>query len=434
MTWKFDHEGTSTSDNYKALRDFFFSEDSEDENRTSVEPTNNEDGVRSIEDFAFDDSNGMKNSTIQKSVRADDITWTLDHKGTVTIHNNEDMHDFAHSRVTWLLHRNREEIQSVIIMDGVTSIEAFAFQNCPNLTSVTIPDSVESIGFHAFAGCEKLPGIRIPKSVTSLDYSVFFGCKSLTSIEVDPENEHYSSDDGVLFNKEQTVLILYPMRKKGKYTLPSTVTAIKYTAFYNCRKLTGFEAAPESENYSSDDGILFNKDQTMLVKCPMKRKGKYVVIPSTVTSIGPGAFNRCKRLKSIEIPDSVTNIEACAFDGCKKLKSITIPEGVTKIAEGTFFGCSRLKEITIPDRVSSIGKWAFKDCKRLKSISIGTNVTCIVEGAFSDCSSLKDVYYAGNIKQWHSIEISVDNYFLKEAVIHCKDGTIQYESKFPLDL
>ena len=93
-------------------------------------------------------------------------------------------------------------IKSVIIESGVTSIGDEAFSGCRSLTNVTIPDSVTSIGDSAFYNCASLTSVTIPDSVTSIDDWTFSSCTSLTSIEVSGNNKNYSSADGVLFNKD----------------------------------------------------------------------------------------------------------------------------------------------------------------------------------------------------------------------------------------
>jgi len=209
------------------------------------------------------------------------------------------------------------------IPDSVMSIRKQAFYYCTRVKSVIIPNSVTSIGEQAFYYCIKLKNIQIPKSVTSIGSYAFGECMSLTNILVDEANNDFSSVDGVLFDKKQTKLIIYPSAKIGEnYKIPDSVTSIDDYAFSNCSSL------------------------------------KTITIPSSVTRIGEGAFLKCTALTKIAIPTSVTSIGNIAFDGCSSLETITIPAAsrLTSIGSSAFRYCSSLTSITIPSSVTSI--WA----------------------------------------------------------------------------
>ena len=240
------------------------------------------------------------------------------------------------------------------IYDGelylVVGIGDNAFRGCSFLTSVTIPNSVTSIGDYSFYGCRGLTSVAIPNSVTSIGEGVFWGCIGLEIINVDTGNQNYSSADGVLFNKDKTTLYCYPAGKKTiDYQIPNSVTSIRMAAFSWCSALTS------------------------------------VTIPNSVTSIGDNAFEYCRSLTSVTIPNSVTAIGSSAFEGCRSLTSVTIPNSVTSIGYQAFGYCSSLTSVTIPNSVTSIGNEAFGYCSSLTSVTIPNSVTSIGEWAFHGC-------------------------------------------------
>ena len=283
-------------------------------------------------------------------------------------------------------------LTSITIPNSVTSIGRFAFKDCKSLTSVTIPNGVTDFDWWAFAGCSSLKSITIPSSVTSIGYRAFDNCDKLNQINVDTANTVYSSENGVLFNKNKTELIRYPEGKADtSYSIPNSVTSIGIWAFDNCDKLNQINVDTANTKFSSVNGVLFNKDKTELIRYPEGKTDTSYAIPNSVTSIDYDAFCGCSSLTSITIPNGVTSIGGSAFEDCSSLTSITIPNSVTSIDISTFSGCSRLASITIPNSVTSIDYAAFSGCSRLTSITIPDSVTSIGKYAFCGCSSLASI-------------------------------------------
>ena len=244
-------------------------------------------------------------------------------------------------------------LTSVTIGNSVTSIGSSAFLKCSSLTSVTIPNSVTSIGDYVFQGCSRLTSVTIPNSVTSIGGAAFYKCSRLTSPVYNahvfaymPESYSgaYTIPDGIESiageafrdcSRLTSVTIPNSVTSIGEYafswcsgltsvTIPNSITSIGSSAFYLCSSLTSISVATDNPNYSSKDGVLFNKQQTTLIQCPLGgKKGEYV-IPYSVTSIGTHAFYECSRLTSVTIPNSVTSIGDRAFMYCSGLTSVTL--------------------------------------------------------------------------------------------------------------
>ena len=160
---------------------------------------------------------------------------------------------------------------SVTIPDGVTIIKYSAFQNCTDLTEVTFGNSITTIEYSAFYYCLSLKQVTIPKSVTNIGVNVFFYCTALTHINVDAANPAYSSENGVLFNKDKTTLLRYPAAKPGTtYTVPKSVTCIGESAFGQCtalKELTLSENVSKIESYAFEDFAAITK-MTVLATVP----------------------------------------------------------------------------------------------------------------------------------------------------------------------
>ncbi len=301
----------------------------------------------------------------------------------------------------------------------VTTIFDAAFNFEPDMSSVTIPAYVDKI-INTFGS----------------------QCFNVKNIYVDERNQHYSSQDGNLFNKDKTKLLRYAIgNDRQHYTIPDTVTTIKefafcrmYTtlnltipasvttieefAFYNSHHLYNINVDKDNPNYMSEDGVLFNKDQTKLICFPALKVGAYhwggyendgvdttkdsYTIPYGVKEIGNGAFSSCEELAKIEMPDSVEIIGENAFERCYNLENVVLPESIRDIKRYAFFE-SGLKSIHISDSVESIGNQAFEGSKNLSEINIGNNIKSIGWGAFS-----RTEYYE-NADNWEDNALYIGN-------------------------
>ncbi len=234
------------------------------------------------------------------------------------------------------------------------------------ITVLKISERIKNI--ESFGICENVVSVDIPSNVHNIGECPFFSCKKLERIDVSPENPNYTSEDGVLYNKDKTELIAVPATTKGGFNVQLSVETIKADAFSNCVELTSVKISSDKANigednpfagcsmlrhiivssespyYTTVDGVLYNKDMSMLICVPASTTGDFV-IPSSVKIIGENAFKNCKYLTSVEIPDSVIQIESEAFLGCSRIKAITVPSGVSEIGYDVFSECDNLTEV-----------------------------------------------------------------------------------------
>jgi hypothetical protein len=270
-------------------------------------------------------------------------------------------------------------IKGIILPSNLKTIGNNAFYYCNYLTSITILDNVTTIGTSAFRRCTDLTSITIPNSVTSIGDYAFSDCVSLASITVADGNTMYTSENGVLFNKEKTTLIRYPRAKSETfYDIPDSVTTIEASAFYGCNNLTSIAIS---------NTITAIEDSTFYGCSNLTG----ITIPNSVTSIGVSAFAGCISLTGTTIPDSVMSIGDSAFQNCENITEILIPSGVTTVGSSVFFGCFKLSSVTIPDGVTDIGASAFQYCTSLIGVTIPDSVISIEKDAFRYCTSLTDI-------------------------------------------
>lgn len=254
---------------------------------------------------------------------------------------------------------------SVYIPSSVISIGTGAFSRCSSLKELSLTENLRTIGDNAFEYCSGLTNVDIPRRVSSIGVAAFSNCGKLKEFTVNRNNVYFSAKDGVLFNYSKTTLICYPCGMNnssysvpegvttiGQFAfencselteiiLPQTLITIKSGAFYDCESIKKFDipasvtdiaqdaflygcSSLEEINvaygntvYSSDKGVLFNKDKTMLIRYPVMCElpcvwGEYV-LPETVKTIGQEAFFECQTVAGLYIHGIVEKIEMAAF-------------------------------------------------------------------------------------------------------------------------
>ena len=268
-------------------------------------------------------------------------------------------------------------ITGITIPNTVTSIGRAAFEDQIALSSLTIPSSVTSIGADAFWGAILLTTLSIPDSVTSIGRAALAGTSALTSFTVGAGNPNYSSVGGVVFNKNKTELIQYPIGNTAtSYTIPNTVLSISDFAFNRATSLTTLTIPNTVQSIGADS---FSDMQSLTT----------LTIPNSVTSIGFAAFSNLSSMTELTISNTLTSISDQAFWGADKLLSLSIPDSVISIGQGSFQNPRSLISLSIPNSVQSIGPEAFQSASLLATLTIPNSVTSIGYSAFGNARSLK---------------------------------------------
>ena len=238
----------------------------------------------------------------------------------------------------------------------------------------------------------------IPANVTDYDPAGFSQCMGLTKFQVEAGSTTYSSDDaGMLYNKAGTKLLLCPNAYVGSVQLPDTVTEINFSAFKYCPGVTGYGVAADSAKYSVDEnGILYNKNKTVLISCPSTYQGSFTV-PDSVTAISAYAFYQIPGLTEVILPESVTSIGDYCFYKSANLSNIPLPQGLKHIGSHAFAHLPNQTDAAIPATVTSIGTYAFACCDSIVTASVPEGITSIA-GTFYQCPNLESVSLPATLK------------------------------------
>ena len=230
----------------------------------------------------------------------DNVYWDFDSAtGELVISGNGPMYDFESLSSPFY---EESDIKKVVIEENVTTVGDFAFRYCKEISDLTLGNSIVCIGDHSFACCDALINVDIPDSVTTIKELAFFNSKNLSSVKIGKE-----------------------------------VAVIEFNVFAFCYRLAEFSVHKDNANYSTDEnGVLFNKDKTVLIKFPEGSSLEHYKIPDGVTTIDHVAFLVCNKLTNISIPSTVTTIGGYSFFSCLSLDNIILPDSITCIWEGAF--------------------------------------------------------------------------------------------------
>lgn len=369
----------------------------------------------------------------------DNLTWTLDSSGKLTISGTGDMSDYTHDfennirTSPWADYRSM--IRSIEIGSGVTRIGSYAFEDT-NITSLTIPGSVKSIGDYGVNGNRYLAELTLNEGLRSIGKGAFSWSKRLTTVTI---------PNGVTTIGEEAFAHCWAWPPKADtyvglstVSIPGSVTSIGKNAFTDNQQLTtvNFDGTQEQWNAAggknagvpssatfhcvkvaasgscgtgvkwslASNGVLaitgtgkgIMRDYAEGSRKPWESKGdvKQIIICEGVTHIGDHAFANSPATR-VSLPESLTSIGTRAFAGAA-ITAMTIPGSVTTIGVEVFWGCSDLTSLTICDGVTAIES-AFGKCTGLTELVLPDSVTSIGTQAFYRCTGLRTVTLSKNL-------------------------------------
>lgn len=257
---------------------------------------------------------------------------------------------------------NDQEITTLEIPSGITSIGDGVFLSNKSLTNLTLSSKVSSIGISAFSYCDNLKDVR---------YYIY---DNLATYIQNGHPDFYVGGIKYYWNDQEITTL----------EIPTSVTSIGNNAFYGCSGLTTLNLP---SNVTSIGDRAFGGCSNLTS----------VDLPSSITKMGDFVFFYCEKLSNVNLPSDITTISTGAFGGCSSLQNINLPSGVTTIGDNAFSDCSNLTNVTLPSALASIGDYAFSGCSNLTNVILPSAFTAIGNVAFSGCSNLANVTLSSNI-------------------------------------
>ena len=363
----------------------------------------------------------------------DDLAWKLTDEGELTIEGTGAMTDYEPHSAPWFAYK--DEIKTVTIKPGVTTIGKYAIGDCSNLTTVTIPEGVTSIGLQAFQYCYKLTSVTLSDGLKTIDWGAFAECHELPSIDI-PEGvttignyafTHCFKLSTVTIPESVTSIGIYAFRNTAitSVMIPANISSLSQGTFENCPNLSSITCKATTPPSVGHFETFYNVHRSIPVYVPVSAIDAYkeadywkeftnflpmgtcgddltwkltdegeLIVEGTgdmydyEPQTAPAPWNAYRELiMTVTLSEVVASIGDYAFRGCC-LTDITIPKNskLTSIGNGAFESCTSLITITIPEGVTSIGKSAFDGCSSLTSSTIPEGVTSIGYGTFRYCS------------------------------------------------
>ncbi len=305
------------------------------------------------------------NAAVISGTCGDNITWEYnDETKALVLKGSGAMADSEYEKAPW--REYNEEIKSVAVEEGITTIGNNAFAECRALESVTLPNGITSIGANAFLSTG-VTSVDLPESLESIGASAFDNCEALVDMEL-PE--------GIQFLGTRAFAACTNWENAD---IPSGVKELGNGVYSGCMKM---EKAELPDCITKVPDYMFESCSSL----------KTVVMSDSVTEIGGNAFDGCHSLQNIDIPDTVTSIGWYAFFDCKRLTEVSVPKGVTKLKSNVFAGCVALKTVNLPDEMTRIGISVFGNCRALTNITLPKGLVELPASVFQGCVRLTSIH------------------------------------------
>ena len=304
------------------------------------------------------------------------------------------------------------KIESITFPKNLVNLSVLSFANCNNLIDINFEDEcqITELVSQVFMSCQSLEKFTIPSKISSIDPIAFYKCFNLMTFEV-KNNPKYESIEGVIYEKPERVLVLFPPGK-NKSTVSESTVRIANNAFYGCALL-------ESLSFGSSEVTAIG--ELTFFECISLRS---LFIPKTIETIMAGAFEGCSSMTSIEFANesALLSIGASTFSGCGNLTSVKFPDGalLKSIEKSTFENCVLLSDFKFPSNLYSIGESAFSNCRSLRSALLNsTKIESISSKAFQGCSGITSIALPDSLRRIHEMAfqgVSVEALYLPNQI------------------
>lgn len=248
-------------------------------------------------------------------------------------------------------------LTNVELNDGLESIFSEAFLNCSSLGKVEIPESVTYIPASAFRNT------AFYENTENWTDNCLYNGNWLIEVKADAKNYTTLSiaqgtkylAEGCIYRSSWTPIGITII------DIPESLESMSDGAFSECKKLTEFVVSEDNRFYLADDeGVLYNKEKTEILMYPKNKTNSEYVVPDTVENVGVKAFSDCEKLTRVTLPSAVKNIKNDAFASCRKLEFLNLPEGLESIGDAAFYYCDRFYPTALPETVEYVGANAFR--------------------------------------------------------------------------